>query len=64
MGRQACDVNLKGATLQENGEVALAVCSETNKGVDEETVQVLIRELKKAMLNKIEKCIAADENNI
>ena len=54
-GRPVCDVNLNCATLQENREVALAICYETNKGVDEGTVQVLIRPLKAAMLKTIQK---------
>ena len=54
-GRQNCDVNVQGATLRENREVAMAVCNETNKGVDVATAQVLLGILKAAMLQNVEK---------
>ncbi len=55
-GRQFAEVNVKGATLAQNSEVAQAVLDELNKGVPEQDARELLDMMKAGLAEKICAC--------
>ena len=54
-GKQFTEVNIPGAQLEQNKEVAEAIRCELNKGVEHDKVHELLSMLKSAMVERITK---------